>query len=106
MNNMTTLKFRTCLNLVIGLISFFLGWIFIESIIILILGILPITFLIFLIPSWIIVIYLERELLWVLILFLKREPYGNLSVNYGKHERILDDYLKKSQEIDGEKIHK
>ncbi len=94
---MASKKFRIIVNLLILLLILFLGFIFMGSIFLLILQIVPLVFIIFFIPLWLIIIILEREFVWTLLFLIKKEPYRHLSISEGKHEKILDNYLNKSK---------
>jgi hypothetical protein len=94
---MASKKFRIIVNLLILLLILFLGFIFMGSIFLLILQIVPLVFIIFFIPLWLIIIILEREFVWTLLFLIKKEPYRHLSISEGKHEEILDNYLNKSK---------
>lgn len=92
---MASLIVRIIVNVIIGGLTFILGLIFIGSILLLIFNKISLFFLIPFIPLWIIILLFEREFLWTLIFLLKKAPYSNLSKTSGKHEKILEDYLKK-----------
>ena len=94
---MASKKFRIIVNLLILLLILFLGFIFMGSIFLLILQIVPLVFIIFFIPLWLIIIILEREFVWTLLFLIKKEPYRHLSISEGKHEKILDNYLNNSK---------
>lgn len=90
---MASLKFRIFIHSIIFIISFFLGFIFIGSILLLIFNILSMYSLILFIPIWIIIILLERELIWTILFLLQDEPFKELSKTSGKHEKLLENYL-------------
>jgi len=94
---MASKKFRILVNLIILLLILLLGFIFIGSLFLLILQIVPLVFIIFFNPLWLIIIILEREFVWTLLFLIKKEPYRHLSISEGKHEKILDNYLNKSK---------
>ncbi len=94
---MASKKFRIIVNLLILLLILLLGFIFIGSIFLLILQIVPFVFTILFIPLWLLIIFFEREFVWTFHFLIKKEPYRHLSISEGKHEKILDNYLNKSK---------
>jgi len=92
---MASLLIRITVNLIIGGGVFFMGLIFIVSILLFIFNIISLIFLIFFIPIWFIILILERELIWNLKFLLKKAPHKNLSNTSGNHEKLLEDYLSK-----------
>ena len=92
---MASKKFRIIINLIILLLILLLGFILIGSIFLLFLQIVPLVFIILFIPIWLIIFILEREFVWTLHFLIKKEPYRDLRKTSGKHEKILEDYLKK-----------
>ncbi len=88
-------KIRIYVNFLIGGLIFVLGLIFIGSVLLLVFNIVSLFFLILFIPVWFIIYLFEKELIITLIFLIKKAPYSNLSKSSRKHEKILDDYLKK-----------
>jgi len=66
----------------------------------LIVRVISLVFLLLFIPLWLIILVIERELIWTFILLLKKAPYKNLSKTSRKHEKLLESYLnKKDKEL-------
>lgn len=90
---MASLFVRITINLMIVGVVFSLGLLFIGAILLLIFNTVPLIFLLLFIPLWIIILIIERELIWTLVFLVKKAPYKKLSKTSGKHEKILKDYL-------------
>jgi len=99
---MASLKLRFIINFVIGGLIFVLGLIFIGSVLLLVFNIISLIYLILFIPIWVIIFLFEREFILTLIFLLKKAPYSNLGKSSGKHEKILEDYLKTLNSTEGE----
>ena len=91
---MASLKCRVLIIFIIGVLIFVLGLIFIGLILLLIFNIISLFYLILFVPCWFIILLFERELVWTIIFLVKKEPFKHLSTTSGKHEKILEDYLK------------
>ena len=99
---MASLKLRLLVNFVIGGLIFVLSIIFIGSVLLLVFNIISLIYLILFIPVWVIIFLFEREFILSLIFLLKKAPYNNLGKSSGKHEKILEDYLKTLKNTKGE----
>ena len=90
---MASLMVRILVNFMIGGAAFVLGILLIYTIFMLVFDIVSLVFLLFFIPLWLIILIIERELIWTLIFLLKKAPFKNLSKRSRNHEKLLEDYL-------------
>jgi len=102
MIKLASLKLRLLVNFVIGGLIFVLGIIFIGSVLLLVFNIISLIYLILFIPVWIFIFLFEREFILTLVFLLKKAPYSDLGKSSGKHEKILEDYLKTLNNNEGE----
>jgi len=92
---MASLIVRVLVNFFIGGTVFVLGTLLIYTIFLLVFDIISLVFLLLFIPLWLIILVIERELIWTFILLLKKAPYKNLSKTSRNHEKLLESYLNK-----------
>ena len=97
---MASLIVRVLVNFMIGGAAFVLGILLIYTIFLLVFDIVSLVFLLLFIPLWLIILVIERELIWTFIFLLKKAPFKNLSKFSRNHEKLLENYLsKKDKEI-------
>ena len=97
---MASLIVRVLVNFMIGGAAFVLGILLIYTIFLLVFDIVSLVFLLLFIPLWLIILIIERELIWTFIFLLKKAPFKNLSKSSRNHEKLLENYLtKKDKEL-------
>jgi len=97
---MASLIVRVLVNFFIGGGVFVLGILLIYTIFLLVFDIISLVFLLLFIPVWLIILVIERELIWTIVFLLKKAPYKNLSKTSRKHEKLLESYLnRKDKEL-------
>jgi len=84
---------RILVNFMIGGAVFVLGILLIYTIFLLVFDIVSLVFLLLFIPLWLIILVIERELIWTFIFLLKKAPFKNLSKTSRNHEKLLENYL-------------
>jgi len=84
---------RILVNFMSGGAVFVLGILFIFTFFLLVFGIVSLVFLLLFIPLWLIILVIERELIWTFIFLLKKAPFKNLSKTSRNHEKLLENYL-------------
>ena len=90
---MASLIIRVLVNFMIGGAAFVLGILLIYTIFLLVFDIVSLVFLLLFIPLWLIILVIERELIWTFIFLLKKAPFKNLSKTSRNHEKLLENYL-------------
>ena len=97
---MASLIVRVLVNFFIGGTVFVLGTLLIYTIFLLVFDVISLVFLLLFIPLWLIILVIEKELIWTFIFLLKKAPYKTLSKTSGNHEKLLKSYLnKKDKEL-------
>ena len=90
---MSSLIVRILVNFMIGGAAIVLGILFVYIILLLLFNIPSLVFLLLFIPLWLIILVIERELIWTFIFLLKKAPNKNLSKTSRNHEKLLENYL-------------
>jgi len=90
---MASLIVRVLVNIMIGGAVFVMGILLIYTLLLLVFDVVSLIFLLLFIPLWLIILVIERELIWTLIFLLKKAPFKNLSRTSKNHEKILEYYL-------------
>lgn len=97
---MAKLIVRVLVNFLIGGAVIVLSILLIYTILLLVVGFASLVFLLLFIPLWLIILIIERELIWTFIFLLKKAPFKNLSKTSRNHENLLENYLtKKDKEL-------
>ncbi len=92
---MASLIVRVLVNFMIGGAVFVLGILLISTILLFVFDFVSLVFLLLFIPLWLIILVIERELIWTIIFLLKKAPFKNLSETSRNHEKLLEAYLTK-----------